>query len=366
MRRVLADLVAYAKQYLRSPTASFFTIAFPILLILIFGGVFGNPGEIEIELHVQDLDDSSLSQALLDALRETGVLSLVAMDAGEDIEAYVREQSIPAALQIPAGFEEEVLRARGGDPTAAPRVLLYGDLSSSTFQTVEGVLDAVVTGMNFELYGASPIVFVEAESISREEVTYIDFFLPGVIGITVLTPLFAVANTAAEYRERHYFKLLATTPLRKGEYLLSRTLWMIGLLFVSTLLMILVARLAFGAVFVLGPISVAFIVAGAVLFVSIGMAIGNFAKDMEAANAVANVIYFPMMFLTGTFFPVEIMPGFVQTISRVLPLTYFNDGLRDTLIFSNTASALTNLGIVSALAVVIFVLAAWSLTWRAE
>lgn len=366
MRRALADLVAYGKQYLRSPAASFFTLAFPIILILIFGGVFGNPEQVEITLYVQDLDDTALSAGVIAALNQTGVLALQTVPPNEDMEAYVRAQSIPIAVQIPVGFEGDVGRAVGGDPTAQPNLVLYGDISSSTYQTVEGIVAAVVTGLNFELNQATPVVSTTAVSISQREVTYIDFFLPGVIGITVLTPIFAIAATAAEYRQRHYFKLLATTPLRKGEFLLSRTLLMILLMFASVGLMLLVTRLAFQTVFVLDAIAVALIIAGTVLFVSIGNAIGSFAREPEAASAVANVVYFPMMFLTGTFFPVEIMPSFIQTFSRVLPLTYFNEGLRATLVFGDLDLALTNLGILTFVAVVLFLLSAWLLRWRAE
>lgn len=374
MRRALADLVAYGKQYIRSPTATFFTIAFPIILILVFGGVFGNPQDINIEVHVLNLDgsDYSYSKDLIDAVNETGVITvkMISPDEGltsaEHLEAYIGDQSIPVALYIPEGFGAEVQRVRDGVLSAQLEVVLYGDLSNSAFQAVQGAVARAVTGFNFGLTGTRPIVGVGTQSIAQETSSAIDFFLPGIIGITVLTPLFAIANSAAEYSERHYFKLLATTPLRKSEFLFSRTVWMIILIFISTILMIVIARLVFGGVYILNPIAIALIVAGTVLFVSMGMAIGNFAKSTDAASAVANAVYFPMMFLTGTFFPLEIMPGFVQVISRALPLTYFNNGLRDTLVFGNVGSALTNLGIVSVLAIAMFALASWSLRWRAE
>ncbi|MEE9593713.1 MAG: ABC transporter permease, partial [Thermoplasmata archaeon] len=59
MSRTLADLIAYGKQYLRSPVASFFTLAFPVVLLLVFGGVFGNPEQISLQVHVQNLDNDS-------------------------------------------------------------------------------------------------------------------------------------------------------------------------------------------------------------------------------------------------------------------------------------------------------------------
>ncbi len=369
MRRVFADLIAYAKQMFRSPTAAFFTLFFPIVLILVFGAVFGNPAEIRLQVHVQDLDDSVMSSALIEAVNQTGV-SVMTISSSENLTAFVRDQSIPVALQIPAGFEAEVNLALAGNSSAHPVVMLHGDTTSSAFQAVEGAVWGAVTGLNFQLYGATPIVGVETQGLGdgggEGFVSGLDFYVPGVIGIAVLTPIFFTSAMAAEYRERQYFKLLATTPLRKSEYLLARTGWMVGIIFLSTFLLILVARAVFGTLYMLDLVSVALIAAGSVLFISVGVAIGNFAKSADAASAIANVIYFPMMFLTGTFFPLELMPDFMQTVSRFLPLAYFNEGLRDTLIFGNIPGALVNLGIVAVLAVVFFILSAWSLTWRAE
>lgn len=365
MRRVWADLVAYGKQYLRSPTATFFTIVFPILLILVFGAVFTGSEELAVALHVQDRDDTPTSQAFIASLNETGFLTLVTVSVSEDLEAYVLEQDVIAALQIPAGFEAEVVAALGGSPVQ-PRVVLYGDPSNAAFQAAQGAVFGAVTGFNFGLADTQPIVGVGLRSVARETLTFIDFLIPGIIGITILTPLFATSALSAEYRERHYFKLLATTPLGKGEWLLSRTLWLLLLIFLSVAFMLLTARLVFGSVFAFTPTAVGLVVAGTVLFTSLGLAIGNFVHEVEAANAVANVAYFPMMFLSGTFWPIEIMPDFIQPIARLLPLAFVNDGLRDTLIFGNEMGALVNLAIVAGLAVVVFLVAARSMSWRVE
>jgi hypothetical protein len=72
-----------------------------------------------------------------------------------------------------------------------------------------------VTAYNFARSDASPVVALDVCSVAVEAFIFLDFFIPGVIGITVFTPLFATSTTYAEYRERHYLKLLATTPLRK-------------------------------------------------------------------------------------------------------------------------------------------------------
>lgn len=369
MSRTLADLIAYGKQYLRSPVASFFTLAFPVVLLLVFGGVFGNPEQISLQVHVQNLDnDSDISKALIDAVNGSGV-EVVTVSPNVDLMAFIRDQSIPAALQIPEGFQREVEMALAGDP-ARPVVTLHGDTSSSAFQAVEGAVWGAATGLTFALTNTTAVISVETQGLgggsAQGSPSSLGFFLPGIIGIMVLTPIFMVSAISAEYRTRHYFKLMATTPLRKGEFLFSRTILIVALAFVSTLLIVLVAWLVFGEIFILTPIAIGLIAAGSVLFVAMGMALGNLAKEPEAASALANVVYFPMMFLTGTFFPLEIMPGFIQTAALFLPLTYFNNGLRDTLVFGNVSGALGNLAVVAVLAVVFFALSAWSLKWRAE
>jgi len=104
--------------------------------------------------------------------------------------------------------------------------------------------------------------------------------------------------------------------------------------------------------------------AGAFLFVSMGMVFGSFTKDPEPAAAVANAVGFPMMFLAGTFFPIEAMPSYLQGVAKVLPLTYLDNGLRDAMVYGNSGSALVNLAVVAVLAVIFFVLGSKLMSWK--
>jgi ABC-2 type transport system permease protein len=71
-----------------------------------------------------------------------------------------------------------------------------------------------------------------------------------------------------------------------------------------------------------------------------------------------------MMFLSGTFFQLEAMPTFIRAIAAFMPLTYFNNGLRDTMVFDNTASAFANLGVLLVLGAVFFVLSSRLMSWK--
>ena len=108
----------------------------------------------------------------------------------------------------------------------------------------------------------------------------------------------------------------------------------------------------FFGVEVTGPwILTAFFVAlGAVAFLALGYVIASFAKTEDSANGMTSVVQFPMMFLSGTFFPIEAMPAPLQTIARAIPLTYLADALRQVMV---GGAAFASLGVCAA------VLAGW-------
>jgi ABC-2 type transport system permease protein len=71
---------------------------------------------------------------------------------------------------------------------------------------------------------------------------------------------------------------------------------------------------------------------GAVTFVSIGYVIASFARTEEAANGMTSIVQFPLMFLSGIFFPLEILPSWLRSVATVMPLTYLGDALRQVMV----------------------------------
>jgi len=96
------------------------------------------------------------------------------------------------------------------------------------------------------------------------------------------------------------------------------------------------------------------------------MVLANFVREAESADAAANAITFPMMFLAGTFWPRETLPDIMKIIANFMPLTYVNDGLRDALIYAQPAQALTNTIIALGLAAFFIVLGSLLMNWKEE
>ncbi len=365
MNRIVADLISFGRQYMRSRVGAFFTFIFPILLILLFGAIFTQGGTSAFTLTTQDIDNTTMSRAYLDALNGTGMVNIVMIPRNVDIASYIRDNSLTVALQIPWAFEQDVMTCMAGSTHCHVNVTLYGDPSKSTFGTAIGLLQAVAQQMNFQLANANAVVGVDTRSVASSQYSYMDYFLPGIVGMTVMTTsMYSMTSICGEYRTRRYFKLLATTTLRKYEWLTSKILWYIISLTLSLFVTVAVGMLVWNVHVVIGPIALAFIVVGALLFTSLGMLFGTVVRDPESGVAIANAIGFPMMFLSGSFWPLEQMPSYLQTVAKGLPLTYLNSGLRDTMVFGNTMSALTNLAIVSVLAAALFLLAAKLVSWK--
>ncbi len=366
MSRIMADMVAFGKQYVRSGIAMFFAFAFPILLILIFGAIFTGAGDVKISMPVQNLDNGQFSEVYMGILSNMTVVEVEIIPADVDFYQYFKDEDFRAAVLIPSNFSEQIALALAGNHSAKGMVIVYGDPSTTSFTTLAEIVEFSLTEMGNVLTDTTPVVGYRSE-IPEEfgGLTFMDFFLPGVVGLVVMTnTLYTITSTCAEYKTRGYFRLLATTNLKKHEWLLSKFAFYTVLLMASLLVTFAVGRALFDMTATLTPMAFAFIALGVFLFLSMGMLLGSVVRDPESASAVANAVGFPMMFLSGIFFQLETMPGYIQTIAKVFPLTYFNDGLRATMLEGNSEVALVNLVIVGALGLIFFGLGSRLMSWK--
>lgn len=364
MNKILADAVNYGKMYLRSKSAAFFTFVFPILLVLIFGAVFsGADGKISVP--VQNLDGGSYGQAYLQVLNETGNVKIQMVPTDIDITQYIKDNSLSIAVLIPEDFSAQLGTALAPDSTQMVNVTVYGDPSQSTYGTVMASVMTAETIMNYHFAEARPVLTVDPQSVASNAFEPMDYFLPGVVGITVMTnALYGMTSVCAEYKSRGYTKLLATTTLTKGEWLASKILIYTVMLSASVVVTYAVGVVVLGLHISLTPLVFVLIPAGAFLFTSAGMLLGSASKDAESGAAIANAIGFPMMFLSGSFFPLEMMPSFLQVIAKGIPLTYLTNAIRDTMLFGNNLSALNNLTVVLLIGVVLFIGGSKLMSWK--
>jgi len=364
-RIIAANLVVRLKSLRRERSAMFFTIAFPVILVLVFGAIFTTPEHRDFDLPVQDLDQSTSSEDLLNKLTTGGVFRTTPVPADADAVQYARDQKLTLVLVIPRGFQAvHARRVLEGDGDASVVLPYVHDPSSTSVETKLQFLKSIVAARNQQMTGTLPFMILKEQSILEKEYRFIEFFVPGIIAMAVMTSCLSGAlNLNAELRQKGILRKLATTPITPPDWLLSNILYQLVLAAVSTVSILVVSYAVFDVRLLITGWLPVYIVLEVFTFVGIGMVLTLVAREAESATAAANAFLFPMMFLSGTFFPVEMMPGFLQSFARVLPLYYVNEGLRASMIFGDNSEALRCAAITAAVGAAVFVAGAVITRW---
>ena len=368
LRIISANLIVSIKSFYREKTAVFFRVAFPVLLILVFGTIFMNQDHVRYDFYVQDLDQTDSSAELVKTLELSGKFRITAVDPAFDAAQYARKNKLNLVVVIPKDYESSLMRRMASNNLDASVTVTYiYDPSSTSVDTKMHILNSVFAEINQQMSGTPSFIMPAKTSILGKNYRFIDFFVPGIIAMTVMTAsLFGAVNVNAELRQKGVLKKLSTTPITHTDWVLSNVLYQFLLSIISTLSILVVSYAVFHVSLQLNFWLPVFVVLDVFAFVGIGMILTRVAKEAESAAAAANAIMFPMMFLSGTFFPVEMMPGFLQTFSRILPLYYVNEGLRASMIFTDNLIALRCAVIIGVFAAVVFVLGVMTTKWEEE
>jgi ABC-2 type transport system permease protein len=330
MRALAALTLANIRSYTRDRAALFWTLAFPLIFIFMFGLIFQGGGSPGLSLGWADEDGSPPAAQLREAFDGLSGIELVAADREASL-ASMRDGSVDAVIVVPAGYGAGI--AGGGAGTGEPTsVVVYTDpsranLAGSVQQAVGAVLGAV------NLAGRPPLVVPQQETLQTEDLNFISYFVPSMLGLSVMqVGIFAAIPLVAD-REKLILKRLAATPLRRWQLVGSNVLMRLLIALVQAVIIVAVG-VAFFGVEITGPwaLTVLFVSLGAVAFLALGYVIASFAKTEDSANGMTSVVQFPMMFLSGTFFPIEAMPAPLQSIARLIPLTYLADALRQVMV----------------------------------
>jgi len=367
-RIIGANLTVRLKSFSRERSAMFFTIAFPVILVLVFGAIFTKPEHMNFDLPVQDLDGSTASAQLLRSLADGGVFKPTPVPADAEAVQYAKDHKVNLVLIIPRGFAAAQARRVMQRDNDASVVLTYiYDPSSTSVLSKLQFLKAMAADANQKLSGTRPFITLAEQSILSKKYRFIEFFVPGIIAMAVMTSsLSGALNTNAELRQKGILRKLATTPITRADWLLSNILYQLVLAVISTVSILAVSYAVFDVKLEINGWLPVYIVLEVFTFVGIGMLLTPIAREAESAAAAANAFLFPMMFLSGTFFPVEMMPGFLQKVARVLPLYYVNEGLRSCMVFLDNMAAAKCAAITGGVAAAVFVAGSLVTRWDRE
>ncbi len=330
MQALLALTRANIRSYTRDRAAVFWTIAFPLVFIVLFGFIFQGSGGARLDLGWVDTEKSAESQKLKTGFGALDGISLVDTTI-EDAKSLMQTGKVDGIIVVPPGYGASLGAAANGGG-APVQIQVFTDpsrpqLAGSIYQAVGTVLGVVNLG------GKPPLVAPSPHTIQTENLNAISYFVPSMLGLSIMqVGIFAAIPLVAD-REKLILKRLAATPLRRWQLVGSNVLMRVLIAFTQAIVIVAVGTLAFG-VAVTGSLLLvaAFVTLGAMAFLALGYVIASFAKTEDSANGMTSMIQFPMMFLSGAFFQIDQMPQFLQVVARIIPLTYLADALRQVMV----------------------------------
>jgi ABC-2 type transport system permease protein len=325
--------VANLRSFLRDRAALFWTLAFPILFVILFGTIFSGGGNPDYKVGWVDEDGTPAAAQVRTAFDKTGLVTLQDGTLVAEQDA-MRHGGIDGIVVVPAGVGAALDAAHHGGTAVSAQLVLYTDPTRTTTSgTLRQIATAVATGINLSLSGRAPVLAVQAQSLQTEQLSNVSYFVPSILAMALMQLGVFAAIPLVQQREKLILKRLSATPLPRWTLVVSNIVVRLVLAAVQTILILVIGVGILGVQLTGDWLRIVAIVGlGAVTFVSIGYVIASFARTEESANGMTSIVQFPLMFLSGIFFPLEIMPSWLRSIATFMPLTYLGDALRQVMV----------------------------------
>jgi ABC-2 type transport system permease protein len=327
MAPLLTLIKSSIKMFVRNKQALFFTLFTPVIIMTIFGFIgFDRAPKIDVGLITHAPNEPT--RQLVEQFKQIPNFTVYEGDEDSEAAALVQDER-SVVLWIPGDFIPE------SPDRVIPRSItaVINANNKDLAQAALAIVNQVVGKVSMQMSGTQEIFKVEAKEINVRNLKYIDFLLPGIVALAVMQmSVFSVAFVFADYREKGVLKRVLATPVKPFNFIAANVVTRLMISVIQAAILIAIGVLAFKA-HVLGSYWLVFflVLVGAIMFLGLGFAISGFAKTVESVPAIANLVIFPMLFLGGTFFPLDTMPDWLQNIAKYLPLTYFSEALRDVM-----------------------------------
>jgi ABC-2 type transport system permease protein len=332
-------------------------IVMPLFMMVMVGFIYPSNGNSISNLPIALVNEDAgygnstfLGQNFTASLQQinnqTGMFVFSNASSMGDIKDMIQRGDLDGGIVIPSNFTASILSGEQGT------LIIVTDQSSPQISaTIQAVLSGVFDQMGTMLArqnvqmldpaanANNSLAIVKPYNVQREGVvsgnpSYFDFIAPGIMAMTVMMSVMTGLPVAiSQEKEVGTLDGMMVAPINRLSIILGKTLGQTARGLIQGVIILALAVGLFG-VTIQGSIFLVFglLLLGVFSFVGIGIVITSFAKDQETATMLMMTLMFPMMFLSGVFFPIQQMPWYMQDISKVLPLTYASQALRKVMV----------------------------------
>ena len=325
------------KRFFRDRLAIFFGVLFPLIFLFVFGSISGGSDGVSFRVAIINHSDSAFSKQYVAQLEKNKVFKV---DKTIKTEAAAKEKMNKSQLDSSIILPENFGIITGTDlyPTGQAKVI-YTQNNSSAGITVTSIIESSMKEVNWHMvlsysstdlsHTAFPYTVV-SQQLNEKSLTAFDYTFAGLLGFSIIgLGIFGPVNVFPELKKQGILRRLHTTPLKVWQYFVATMISQALIGLVSLSVMFAVALSVFHLTVVGNWFEIIiYLVFSIMVILGIGLAMGGWAKNERQAAPLSNIIVFPMLFLSGTFFPRFLMPHWLQTASNYLPLTPVIDGIR--------------------------------------
>jgi ABC-2 type transport system permease protein len=350
----------------------------PLFMMVMVGFIYPSNGTVSgLQIGLVN-EDSGIngsfvpSQSFIATLQginsQTHMIVFTNASSSAEIKDMVQKGQLEGGIVIPSNFTQSIEAGQQGT------IIIISDESNPQISaTIQAALTGVFSSMGQQvairnvqpLNATNPLAVVQPYSVTTQGVvaghpSYFDFIAPGIMAMTVMMSVMTGLPVAiSQEKEIGTMDGMMVAPVNRLSILLGKTIAQTGRGLIQGVIILGLAIGIFG-VAIQGSILLVFalLLLGVFSFVGLGIVITSFTKDQETAQMLMMTLMFPMMFLSGVFFPIQQMPWYMQDLSKALPLTYASDALRKVMVLGAGISQIsTDLIVLIAFGIVMIAIA---------
>lgn len=345
---------------LKSPSALFFSIAFPLIFIVAFGIMNGGGMSVDVAFDTS----SDTTNYIYQALNNMDIVHVKEYNDTTELMKDFRKGELAAILNIKRINEYQTpyydihfktCNAAGNDRNIAKQILT-----------------AVIDTLDRKQFPDRKTIarITEPPAIEGRPFRYLDFLLPGMLGFSLLSAgIFGTAFVFFTLRQTLVLKRFFATPVKRLNIIISEGIARLILQILSAAIIITVGHVFFNYTLVHGASTfiqmLILCIFGLIIFLGMGFVVSSLAKNDASIPPLANSITMPQLLLSGVFMNSSNFPAWLQPICKALPLTQFNNAMR--VIAFEGKSLLdcgTQIGILTIWLVIIYAIAVKVFRWE--
>lgn len=341
---------------LREKETIFWILLFPLILFTIMVLIFSNmTGEdLNFKMAVIDHSGDGMGSTIIHQVFEDisttenpeddPLYSIIDVKNKDQALVLLKEQHIDVIVEIPENFNQNFNQvvffskissiSTDNKPTIIVESVPMRNLSKLASDVMKQILAEVNLEAAKRMNISIPDATISTEMVGQtQDFNYADYFLAGILIMGFFSTGFLNMGINMTYfRRKGIFKRFACTPIKKSKLISATILSNLVFMVMSFVILLIYAKLFYHVTWaIFYPESILFILISAILSLSFGIFLGSVSKTPNGASGLANILFFPMQFLGGLYFPVFDLSPAVRWFVYINPITYLAAGMRQSM-----------------------------------